>query len=83
MGYKKILINGKEQIIEIVATTFKKLKVWSVRFKDGTEVMLYKCGSEWLQRTEDTLDEFSLKTLGVLIDGSGGELGLFTQKPLY
>lgn len=69
MGYKRILINGTEQIIEIVATTFKKLKVWSVRFKDGTEVMLYKVGSEWLQRTEDSLDELSLHSIGLCIDG--------------
>lgn len=69
MGYKRILINGTEQVIEVVATTFKKLKVWSVRFKDGTEVMLYKCGSEWLQRTEDFLDERSLHSIGLYIDG--------------
>jgi hypothetical protein len=68
MDYKIRLTDGTIQIVEIIATTFKKLKVWKLHFKNGTEIMMYKCGSEWLQRTEDFLEHCNLISIGAYID---------------
>jgi hypothetical protein len=68
MNYKIKLTDGTEQIVQIVATTYKKLKVWKLNFSGGKEVMLYKVGSEWLQRTEDYLEHRYLNTIGAFID---------------
>jgi predicted DNA-binding antitoxin AbrB/MazE fold protein len=68
MDYKLKLKDGTEHIVEIIATTFKKLKVWKVQFKDGKEVMLYKVGNEWMQRIDDFLDQITMATLGAHID---------------
>jgi hypothetical protein len=57
MDYKIKLTDGTIQIIQIIATTFKKLKVWKLSFDSGREIMLYKVGSQWLPRTEDSLEE--------------------------
>lgn len=46
MEYKIKLADGTSKIIQILATTFKKLKVWKVRFDDGREILLYKVGTE-------------------------------------
>ena len=69
MYHKIKLKDGTVQAIQIVATTFKKLKVWLVQFKDGKQAMLYKCGNEWLQRTEDALDASLIMIIGKCIDG--------------
>lgn len=68
MDYKIRLTDGTTQIIQIIATTFKKLKVWKLYFTNGTEVMLFKCGNEWLQRTEDFLEQYNLASIGAYID---------------
>ena len=69
MHYKIKLKDGTVQAIQIISTTFKKLKVWLVQFKDGKQAMLYKCGTEWMQRTEDFLDESLVMIIGKCIDG--------------
>jgi len=68
MDYKIKLKDGTTQIIQIIATTFKKLKVWKLSFESGNEIMLYKVGSQWLQRTEDTLDQIYVVSIGAYID---------------
>jgi hypothetical protein len=69
MHYKLKLPDGTIQAIQIISTTFKKLKVWVVQFKDGKQAMLYKCGNEWMQRTEDFLDGPLINAIGKYIDG--------------
>lgn len=69
MDYKVRLTDGTTQIVKIIATTYKKLKVWKLKFNDGKEIMLYKVGSEWLQRTEDYLEQRYLISIGAYIDG--------------
>lgn len=68
MNYKIRLADGTTQVVQIIATTFKKLKVWKLRFTNGTEIMLYKCGSQWLQRTEDFLEQYYVTSIGAYID---------------
>ncbi|AMP98066.1 hypothetical protein AY601_1139 [Pedobacter cryoconitis] len=67
MEYKIKLKDGTTKIIQILATTFKKLKVWKVGF-DGKEFLLYKVGTEWMQRTEDYLEECYVISIGAYID---------------
>jgi exonuclease III len=69
MNYTFRLKDGTTQIIQIIATTFKKLKVWNLFFPDGNEVMLYKMGNQWLQRTEDYLEQSYVISIGAFIDG--------------
>ena len=69
MHYKLKLPDGTTHAIQIISTTFKKFKVWVVQFKDGKQAMLYKCGNEWLQRTEDFLDGPLINAIGEYIDG--------------
>ena len=69
MHYKIKLKDGTVQAIQIMSTTFKKFKVWLVQFKDGKQAMLYKCGNEWMQRTEDFLDASLIIIIGKCIDG--------------
>ena len=68
MNYKIILPDGTTQAIQIIGTTFKKLKVWLIRFKDGKQAMLFKSGNEWMQRTEDFLDSSLILAIGRCID---------------
>ncbi len=69
MSYEIILSrNGYKQALQIITDTFKNLKVWRVRFQDGEEAVLFKCGSEWFQRNEDGLDRWLLKAIGEKID---------------
>jgi hypothetical protein len=68
MNYKIKLTDGTEQVIQIIATTYKKLKVWKLNFSGGKEIMLFKVGAEWLQRTEDYLEECYVTTIGAFID---------------
>jgi hypothetical protein len=69
MNYKITLPDGTTQAIQIIGTTFKQFKVWLVRFKDGKQAVLYKCGNEWLQRSEDFLDNSLIMVIGRCIDG--------------
>jgi len=68
MNYKLSLADGTTQVVQIIATTFKKLKVWKLHFTNGKEIMLYKAGSEWLQRTEDYLEQCYVTSIGAYID---------------
>jgi hypothetical protein len=68
MEYKIKFKDGTTKIIQILATTFKKLKVWKVGFDDGKEILLYKVGTEWMQRTEDYLEECYVISIGAHID---------------
>lgn len=69
MDYKIRLTDGTTQIVQIIATTFKKLKVWKLNFTNGKEIMLYKVGNEWMQRTEDYLELCYVVSIGAFIDG--------------
>ncbi|MDB5143915.1 MAG: hypothetical protein JWQ66_2628 [Mucilaginibacter sp.] len=68
MNYKIMLPDGTTQAIQIISTSFKRLKVWLVRFKDGKQAVLYKAGNEWMQRTEDFLDSSLILAIGRYID---------------
>lgn len=59
---------GYKQALRVIADTFKNRKVWKVRFQDGEEALLFKCGNEWLHRNEDDLDRGLLKAIGEKID---------------
>jgi hypothetical protein len=73
MSYEILLADGVVVLLQITAATFKTWKVWSVQFIDGREVMLYKCGEEWVQRNEDHLDNAAIIAIGKCIDGIGQE----------
>ena len=66
MNYKVKLADGTTQLIEITTGHFKNWKVWIVKI-NGKAAMLYKLGSEWMQRNEDYLDSRT-KTIGEFID---------------
>jgi hypothetical protein len=68
MNYKIMLPDGTTQAIQIISTSFKRLKVWLVRFKDGKQAVLYKAGNEWMQRIEDFLDSSLILAIGRYID---------------
>jgi uncharacterized protein len=68
MDYKLKLTDGTIQMIQIISTTFKKLKVWKLSFAGGKEIMLYKVGTQWLQRTEDCLEQCYVISVGAYID---------------
>ncbi|GAA4102351.1 hypothetical protein [Mucilaginibacter panaciglaebae] len=67
MNYKVKLADGTTQLIEITTGYFKNWKVWIVNI-NGKAAMLYKLGTEWMQRNEDHLDSRTLKTIGEFID---------------
>ena len=60
--------NGYKQVLQLISETLKSLRVWKVRFQDGAEAVLFKCGNEWLQRNEDNLERGLLKAIGDKID---------------
>jgi len=68
MSDKKSISNEISQAVSFTPVIYKKLSVWTVHFKDGIQAMLYKCGDEWMQSNEGTLDNHSLKLLGTQID---------------
>lgn len=70
MNHKIVFKDGTTQVIQIMASTFKKFKVWVVKFKDGKQAMLYKSGNEWMQRTEDFLDSSLVIIIGQYIDST-------------
>jgi hypothetical protein len=69
MNYKIKLTDGSTHAIQIMSTTYKRLRVWLVQFKDGKQAMLYKVGNEWMQRSEDFLDDSLIMAIGKCIDG--------------
>lgn len=63
--------NGYKQVLKIIKETLKDWQVWKVKFQDGAEAVLFKCGDEWLQRNEDNLDRSLLQAIGEQIDQIG------------
>jgi hypothetical protein len=68
MEYKIKLTDGKAHLINITSAYFKSWQVWQVKFTDGKVAMLFKIGSEWVQRNEDYLEAEVLEALGRTID---------------
>ncbi len=68
MKYYVKLSDGSIQLIKITRAYFKSRHVWNIQFKDGKVVMLFKLGSEWMQRHEDFLDAHVLSAIGSYID---------------
>jgi hypothetical protein len=69
MSYEIVLSrNGYKQALQVIAETFKNWPVWKVKFQDGTEAVLFKCGHLWMQRNEDDLENGLLKAIGERID---------------
>ena len=75
MSYEILLADGVVILFQTTAATFKTWKVWNVQFTDGSEVMLYKCGNEWVQRNEDNLDNAAIIAIGKCIDSIGQRKG--------
>jgi|AraplaCL_Cvi_mCL_1032061.scaffolds.fasta_scaffold13936_2 hypothetical protein len=67
MDYKVKLADGTTQLMEITTGHFKNWKVWIVKI-NGKATMLYKLGTEWMQRNEDLLDSRTLRAIGEFID---------------
>jgi hypothetical protein len=67
MNYKMILADGTTQVIQITAAYFKTWRVWQVQI-NGKVAMLYKLGTEWMQRNEDFLDAQTIVAIGKYID---------------
>lgn len=68
MSYEIIFEDEVMKIEHITSATFKTLKIWRVKFHDGKEAVLYKCGNEWMQRIEDQLGIRFLIAIGKCID---------------
>ena len=68
MDFEILQVNGVVRFMFITTDVYKTWKVWRVSFEDKTEVMLYKLANEWMQRNEDNLDDYTLKTIGICID---------------
>ena len=68
MKYKIKLADGTMQLVKITSAYFKSWQVWNVQFDDGKAAMLFKLGSEWMQRNEDYLDAHVLSLIGNRID---------------
>ncbi len=68
MVFKIIQTNGVARLMSITTDVYKTRKVWRIIFEDKTEVMLYKLADEWMQRNEDNLDDYTLKTIGKCIN---------------
>ena len=67
MNYKMKLADGTTQIIQITAGYFKTWRVWQVEI-NGKVAVLYKLGTEWMQRNEDFLDAHTITAIGKYID---------------
>jgi hypothetical protein len=68
MKYKIKLSDGTAQLVQISSAYFKSWHVWKVKFNDGKRVMLFKLGSEWMQRNEDFLEAHVVDAIGACID---------------
>jgi len=68
MKYKIKLTDGSAQLVHITSAYFKAWHVWNVKFDNGKVVMLFKLGSDWMQRNEDFLDAQLLNSVGACID---------------
>ncbi len=75
MHYEIVLSrNGYKHVLQLISETLKSLRVWKVRFQDGAEAVLFKCGTEWMQRNEDNLEHWLLKAIGEQIDQINPEI---------
>ena len=68
MSYEILFEDEAIKIVHITSATFKTWKIWRIEFHDGKEVVLYKCGNEWMQRIEDQLEIRFLIAIGKCID---------------
>ena len=68
MKYRIKLADGTAQLVQITSAYLKTWHVWNVRFDDGKVVMLFKLGSDWMQRNQDFLDAHMVNILGNCID---------------
>ena len=68
MKYKIKLADGTAHLVQITSAYFKTWHVWNIKFEDGEAAMLFKMGSEWMQRNEDYLDAHVIQALGSCID---------------
>jgi len=68
MKYKIKLADGTSGLVKITSAYFKSWHVWNIKFDDGKAVMLFKLGSEWMQRNEDYLEAQLLNAIGAHID---------------
>jgi len=68
MEHRIKLADGTLKLIKITSAYFKTWHVWKIQFEDGKTAMLFKMGSEWMQRNEDFLDEHVISVIGTYID---------------
>jgi hypothetical protein len=68
MKYKIAIGDGTSQVVKITSAYFKAWHVWNVEFDNGKRCMLFKIGSEWMQRTEDFLEVKVVEAIGNYID---------------
>jgi hypothetical protein len=68
MKYKIRVGDGTSKLVKITSAYFKSWHVWNIKFEDGKAVMLFKLGSEWMQRNEDYLEAQLLNAIGAQID---------------
>ena len=68
MSYEILLADQALQYMHITSLIFNSRTVWKVEFHDGKEAVLYKCGNEWMQRMEDSLEISSVTAIGKCID---------------
>ena len=59
------LLNNINEFIQLTATNYKELKVWEIKFEDGRQAVLYKCGSAWMQPNEDNLTTAFIEKISV------------------
>ncbi len=70
-----ILLNNREQTLQIFSENFKNLTVWKIRFQHEREAVLFKCEGIWMQRNEDELDDNTINLIGEQIDRVNLNLG--------
>ncbi len=68
MKYQVKLADGTAHFVHITSAYFKSWHVWNVSFDNGKVVMLFKLGSDWMQRNEDFLETQLLNAVGACID---------------
>jgi len=68
MKYKIAIGDGTPQVVKITSAYFKAWHVWKVELENGKQFMLFKMGSEWMQRTEDYLETHVVEAIGNYID---------------
>ncbi|MDB4919131.1 hypothetical protein [Mucilaginibacter sp.] len=68
MKYKIKLEDGTAHLVQISSAYFKSWHVWKIKFNDGKGAILFKLGSEWMQRNEDFLEAHVVYAIGACID---------------